>query len=274
MKYKDLFKYSKDNNKNKDFEESAIYFLIEEVNQLKRHDIILKMNDDLDNENVLIELVDKYIKDNIPVQYLLNCAYFYGNKFYVDNNVLIPRFDTEILVEKAISLIKQNNKKLRIVDIGTGSGIIAITLKLNCENVIVDAIDISACAIEVAKKNAKNMNVDINFINNDLLEGIDEKYDIIISNPPYIEIGEYVEDIVKNNEPSIALYSDDKGLYHYKKIIDASLNNLKEDGILLFEIPDNKCDALIAYASKYYNSCEYFRDFNNQRRVLLIKNKE
>ena len=273
MKYKELFAYVKLNNKINDFEEEAIYFLIEELNHLKRHEIILKMNDNVDNEERLMDLINKYIKDNIPVQYLLNTAYFYGNKFYVNESVLIPRFDTEVLVEKAISLIKDRNKKLRIVDIGCGSGIIAISIKLNCD-VIVDAIDISKEALEVVKKNAKDLNADICFIKNDLLDKIDTKYDMIISNPPYIDDNEYVADIVKANEPKIALYSEDGGLYHYKRIIDSSLHNLNDDGILLFEIPDNKCDAIIAYASKYYKDIEYIKDYNNQRRVLIIKNKE
>ena len=197
MKYKELFAYVKLNNKINDFEEEAIYFLIEELNHLKRHEIILKMNDNVDNEERLKDLINKYIKDNIPVQYLLNTAYFYGNKFYVNESVLIPRFDTEVLVEKAISLIKDRNKKLRIVDIGCGSGIIAISIKLNCD-VIVDAIDISKEALEVAKKNAKDLNADICFIKNDLLDNIDTKYDMIISNPPYIDDNEYVADIVSS----------------------------------------------------------------------------
>ena len=272
MKYRELFKYARDNNQIKDFEEEAIYFLIEEINHLKRHEIILKMNDDLDNEDILMEKVNRYIKDNIPVQYLLNTAYFYGNKFYVNENVLIPRFDTEILVDKSIDLI--NNKKCRVVDIGTGSGIIAISIKLKCENAIVDGIDISPLALDVAKKNAHDLNADINFINNDLLYGIDTKYDFIISNPPYIDGDEYVSDIVRSNEPSLALFSEDKGLYHYKKIIQSSLNNLNDAGVLLFEIPDNKCDALMEYASMYYQDIEYIKDYNNQRRVLIIKNRK
>lgn len=272
MKYKELFKYARDNNQIKDFEEEAIYFLIEEINHLKRHEIILKMNDDFDNEDILMEKVNRYIRDNIPVQYLLNTAYFYGNKFYVNENVLIPRFDTEILVDKSIELI--GSKKCRIVDIGTGSGIIAISIKLKCENAIVDGIDVSPLALDVAKKNAHDLNADINFIENDMLDGIDTKYDFIISNPPYIDKSEYVSDIVSSNEPKLALFSEDKGMYHYKKIIQSSLNNLNDDGVLLFEIPDNKCDALMKYASMYYQDIEYIKDYNNQRRVLIIKNRK
>jgi len=272
MKYKELFKYARDNNQIIDFEEEAIYFLIEEINHLKRHEIILKMNDNVDNEDRLMDLINKYIKDNIPVQYLLNTAYFYGNKFYVNEDVLIPRFDTEILVDKSIELI--GSKKCRIVDIGTGSGIIAISIKLKCENAIVDAIDISPVALDVAKKNAHDLNADINFIENDMLESIDTKYDFIISNPPYIDNSEYVSDIVRSNEPSLALFSEDKGMYHYKKIIQSSLNNLNDDVVLIFEIPDNKCDALVEYASMYYQDIEYIKDYNNQRRVLIIKKRK
>ena len=273
MKYKEIIEYANNNRKILDYEIDAIYFIIEEVNHLKRSEILLKLDDEIDAEDKIKELVDKYIYDNIPVQYLLHCAYFYDSKFYVDENVLIPRFDTEVVVDEAINIIKSEYRErhIDIVDIGTGSGCIAISIAKCVECASIDAIDISNEALNIAKINAQNNNVDINFINNDLLEGIDKSYDIIISNPPYIEDEEYVMDIVKNNEPHIALFSADKGLYHYKRIIDESINHLKEKGIIIFEVPDNKCDDIISYASKYYKSCEYKKDYNNQRRVLIIR---
>lgn len=277
MKYIELFNYAKTNNKNIDYEEEAIYFLVEEICNKTRSEIIMNMNELIDEkkEIELIQKINKYIYDNIPVQYILNKAYFYDFSVYVNENVLIPRYDTEIVVESAINIIKEkyNNKNIKAVDIGTGSGIIAISLAKHVKNIIVDAIDISKEALDVARNNAYTNHVDINFICNDLLEDINTKYDVIISNPPYIDKLENIMELVKNNEPHLALYSNDNGLYHYKKIINQSLNNLKEDGIIIFEIPDNKCDILIEYINKYYNSIEVIKDYNNQRRCLIIQNK-
>lgn len=273
MKYKDLIEYANNNYKIKDYEEEAIYFLIEEEENISRSSLILKLNEEVKDYDLLKNKIDTYIYNNVPVQYITHSAYFYDSKFYVDQNVLIPRFDTEIVVEEAINLInrKYKNKMLRMIDVGTGSGCIAISLKKHIKNCIIDAIDISNEALKIAHKNAISNNVNINFIQNDLFSGIKIKYDVIISNPPYIEACEDVMDIVKLNEPSIALYSDDCGLYHYKKIIDQSIDILNDNGTIIFEIPDNKCDALIKYASIYYQNIYFKRDLNKQRRVLIIE---
>lgn len=276
MKYIELINYSKDKAfNNKDFEIEAVYFLIEEIINISKSELIMKMNQSIesDKEEKLIKAINEYIYNSKPVQYIIGHAYFYGNKFQVSENVLIPRFDTEVVVEKAIEEIKRTFKdeSIRIVDVGTGSGCIAITLFKELNNVIVDAIDISIDALNVAKKNASLLNCDINFIENDMLEGLDFKYDVIISNPPYIDEIEDIMDLVRNNEPKLALFSADNGLYHYKTIIDQSLVNLKENGIIIFEIPDNKCDKISEYASKYYNDIMVYKDYNNQRRVMIIR---
>ncbi len=276
MKYIELINYSKDKAfNNKDFEIEAVYFLIEEIINISKSELIMKMNQDIesDKEEKLVKAIDEYIYDNKPVQYIIGHTYFYGNKFEVSENVLIPRFDTEVVLEKAIEEIKRtfNDESIRIVDVGTGSGCIAITLFKELNNVIVDAIDISIDALNVAKKNASLLNCDINFIENDMLKGLNFKYDVIISNPPYIDEIEEIMDLVRNNEPKLALFSADNGLYHYKTIIDQSLVNLKENGIIIFEIPDNKCEKISEYASKYYNDIKVYKDYNNQRRVMIIR---
>ena len=273
MKYKELIEYANNNHKIKDYEQEAIYFLIQEVEGISRSELLMKLNDEVNNDK-LIHYVDEYIYHNKPVQYLLHKAYFYDSYFYVDENVLIPRFDTEFVLEKTIELIeKKYNHKIGICDLCTGSGCIAVILKkhIDCD---IDAIDISKEAILVAKKNIVLNNVDVKIIQNDLLDGIDKKYDIIISNPPYIDKDEYVMDIVYQNEPHLALFSEDKGLYHYKRIIDQSLNNLKDNGTLIFEIPDNKCDMIKEYASRYYDDITYYKDFNNQRRIMIIESRK
>ena len=272
MKYKELIEYANNNHIIKDYEEEAIYFLIQELEGLKRSELLIKLNEEIKNDK-LIHYVDEYIYHNKPVQYLLNKAYFYDSYFYVDENVLIPRFDTEFVVEKSIEIIKNKyHGTIDICDLCTGSGCIGIVLKKNIDCNI-DAIDISREALDVAYKNSILNNVEINLIQNDLLNGINKMYDVIISNPPYIDIDEDVMEIVKNNEPHLALFSEDKGMYHYKKIIDESLNNLKEDGLLIFEIPDNKCEDIYKYAYQYYQDIKYFKDYNNQRRMMVITNR-
>ena len=152
------------------------------------------------------------LKQGLPVQYIVGNVDFYGSIIEVNENVLIPRFETEELVDRVIKKLK-NKKNLDIVDLGTGSGCIAISLAKNL-NSNVDAVDISKEALEVAKKNAINNNVKINFYLGDMLNPLNKKYDLIISNPPYIAYDEEIMDVVKNNEPHIALYAENEGLYY------------------------------------------------------------
>ena len=186
-------------------------------------------------ENKLKEGIER-LQNGEPVQYIVGNVNFYGNEIKVNKNVLIPRFETEELVEYTISYIKKMFKeKINIIDLGTGSGCIAITLKKKI-NSNVSAIDISKEALEVARENAKKNKVEIDFIQNDMLDNISDKFDVIISNPPYISKNEEIQDIVRKNEPSLALYADNEGLYYYEKIIKQAKKNLKEKFIIAFEI--------------------------------------
>ena len=213
----------------------------------------------------------KRLKNGEPVQYIVGNVDFYGYNFIVNKNVLIPRFETEELVDRTIKYIKQYlDNNIDIVDLGTGSGCIAITLKkeINCN---VDAVDISSKALEVAKINAKNNNVDINFIEGDMLKPLTKKYDVIISNPPYIAYDEEIEDIVKNNEPHNALYAEDEGLYYYKEIIKNADKYLKERGLIAFEIGYLQGDILKEFASNYFDNIIVEKDLSGKDRFLFIK---
>ena len=169
-----------------------------------------------------VEIYKKEIKaleEGKPIQYVLGNVNFYGNTFYVNENVLIPRFETEELVEKTTNYInKYFTNPVDIIDLGTGSGVIGLTLEKKVSTNSVDLIDISKEALEVTKKNCELLNSKANLILSDMLENIptDNKYDIIISNPPYIKDDEEIEDIVKNNEPHQALYGGVDGLDFYK----------------------------------------------------------
>ena len=216
------------------------------------------------------------LKQNIPVQYIVGNVNFYGNIINVNENVLIPRFETELLTEKTINYCKKFlDKKIKVLDIGCGSGAISIALKknLNCD---VDAIDISLKALDVAKENAKLNHVDINFYQSDMLKNVDKKFDLIISNPPYISYDEEVEDIVKNNEPNIALYADDNGLKFYKEILKNATKNLNFPSIIAFEIGATQSEDITHIAKKYFPNSKIFteKDYTKRDRFLFVINEE
>lgn len=191
------------------------------------------------------------LKRGEPVQYIVGNTDFYGNIIKVNKSVLIPRFETEELVEKTISYIKQMFKgKVKIADLGTGSGCIAITLKkeIDCD---IDAVDISSDALKVAKENALNNNVEINFYVGDMLNPLSDKYDVIISNPPYISYDMEIMDNVKKNEPHIALYANNNGLYYYEEILKNINRYLKSPFLVAFEIGYEQGNDIILFVNKY-----------------------
>ena len=220
----------------------------------------------------LLEDGIKKMESGIPLQYIIGNVDFYGLNFIVNENVLIPRFETELLVEKTISYInKYFTNDLKIVDLGTGSGCIAITLSKKL-NVRVDAVDISASALEVAKKNNIINNTNVNFYLGNMLEPLSKKYDVMISNPPYIAYDEEIMDIVKNNEPGIALYADNNGLYYYEEIIKNCKNYLNENGLLAFEIGYMQASSIKKLAKKYLNKEAIIeKDYSNKDRFAFIK---
>lgn len=223
--------------------------------------------DDIYLNNALKEL-----EKGRPIQYVIGEVNFYGYDFKVNENVLIPRFETELLVDKAIKKIKKLfNKNVDILDLGTGSGCIAITLKKEADS-NVEALDISNKALEVAKENAKLNNVDINFINADMTKYTSKQYDVIISNPPYIAYDEEVMDIVKNNEPHNALYADNNGLYYYEAIIKNIPKITKDKYLVCFEIGSTQGKEIIEIAHKYLNNINITieKDYANLDRFVFI----
>ena len=222
-----------------------------------------------------IDTAIKELENGIPVQYIVGNVDFYGNTINVNKNVLIPRFETELLVDKTIKYIKTNFKnRVDILDIATGSGCIAITLKKEIDSTV-DASDISEEALKVARENALNNKVDINFINSDMLTNITKKYDIIISNPPYLTKEDDIMDIVKNNEPEIALYAKDNGLYYYDVILKNIKNNLKDKYLIAFEIGYTQGEAIKNIALKYLDNInvKIEKDYSNKDRFVFIEPK-
>lgn len=226
-------------------------------------------------KNKDIDAAIKELESGIPVQYIVGNVNFYGNIINVNKNVLIPRFETELLVDKTIKYIKTNFKNhVDILDIATGSGCIAITLKKEIDSTV-DASDISKEALKVAQENALNNEADINFINSDMLTNITKKYDIIISNPPYLTKEDDIMDIVKNNEPEIALYAKDNGLYYYDVILKNIKNNLKDRYLIAFEIGYTQGEAIKNLALKYLDNInvKIEKDYSNKDRFVFIEPK-
>ncbi len=205
-----------------------------------------------------------------PLQYILGETNFYGNKMLVNRTVLIPRPETEYLVEK---IIKENPGANSILDIGTGSGAIAIALAKEKNPAIIDAIDISDAALEIAKKNSEINKVNINFFQSDVFSNVYRKYDIIVSNPPYIPEDEFeklpIE--IKYFEPRMALVANKTGLFFYKKILGKASNFLNEKGKIYFEIGYNNGEKIKKLAEKSgFTNIEIKKDLNDFDRIIKI----
>ncbi len=241
--------------------EPLFYYALESINNLKRSDFIINPNkivstDDLNNWLQLI----KHLKQNKPIQYFFGKQSFYGLEFKVNKHTLIPRSETEELVEWIIS--NHQNKKIKILDIGTGTGCIAITLAKNLPLATVSAIDISDEALSVAKENALSHQVEVDFLNINVLEisELNQVYDIVVSNPPYVRDLEKIEIMpnVLDFEPHQALFvSNEDPLIFYRKILELAKNSLKDNGNIYFEInqylSDEMKDLFESFAYKNYS---------------------
>lgn len=252
--------------------DSESFCILEDIYKCSKSDILLNVEVDFFAEEKIKSIVEKR-RNNVPLQQILGYAHFYGNKFFVNENVLIPRFDTEILVEKLISHINKEKRKLDVLDMCTGSGIIGITLSLFTNaNILIS--DISKEALFVAKKNVENLcakNISINCGN--LFENVEGTFDIIVSNPPYISIEEK-ENLSKEvlHDPALALFASDNGLYFYKKIVENAKKYLKEDGYLFFEIGHNQGNDVKRILEKNdFSNISLMKDYNNLDRVIFAK---
>ncbi len=229
---------------NYDHEEilSFFYILSEEIIGLRRVDVAIDLDRILSEDEVSrFEDAKKRIINQEPIQYIIGNTHFYGLSFKVNKDVLIPRPETEELVDWILKDLQDVKDQLRVLDIGTGSGCIAISLAKKLPNANVFAMDISDKAIDTARENAKINEVDITFIHSDILnvQNLPHNFDIIVSNPPYVRELEKQEmkPNVLDNEPSQALFvSDHDPLIFYRKITELAKRNLKPEGVLYFEI--------------------------------------
>jgi release factor glutamine methyltransferase len=255
--------------------ESFFFILTEFMHNLKRIDVLLHpefevSETDLEKWKTIIS----ELKTEKPIQYITGEAWFYGLRFEVNENTLIPRPETEELVEWIVDGLKVKGKGQRVLDIGTGSGCIPIALKKEIPNAQVSAIDISEKALEMARKNAFDNQVEVNFVHQNILEteSLDEKYDVIVSNPPYVRNLEKQE--IKRNvldyEPHLALFvADSDALLFYRKIAQLALKSLAPNGKLFFEINQylgKETVELLEYLG--FNNIELRKDFVGNDRMI------
>ncbi|MFM1534488.1 peptide chain release factor N(5)-glutamine methyltransferase [Helcococcus ovis] len=212
--------------------------------------------------------IQEKLYDKIPLQYAIGKWNFYSRDFIVDENVLIPRPETELLVDE---VLKENLEGKSILDIGTGSGAIAISIDLESSNCNVYASDISVDALDVAKKNAAKFNSNVKFIESDLFQNIDGKFDIIVSNPPYLSEEEYdkVDEIIYY-EPKNAFVGGEKGFEIYEKIIKDASKYLNENGKIFFEIGYMQAEIVRDLLLNHgYNNIKIKKDYGNLDRIVI-----
>jgi protein-(glutamine-N5) methyltransferase, release factor-specific len=275
MKYIEAFdKYVKLlEEKNFKDAKSDILLLIYEIFDFDFSKWTMYKHDEIEDISKL-DTLNEYVKKRLghmPIQYILNRAYFCGLPLYVNENVLIPRFDTEVLVEEVLKISKKDKSK-RILDICTGSGAIAIALKKLGGFERVDALDISDKALEVARRNANELDSDINFLKSDMFSSLtcENKYDIIVSNPPYIQsdVVDTLESEVKDFEPRLALDGDVDGMKFYKIIAKNYENYLADNGVLALEIGYDEADDIRALFEG--KNVVIKKDLANLDRVAII----
>lgn len=268
MTKRELFEYGR-NKIHSEEKDSETLLIMEEVFGITRNDLLLHPNDDADER--LMPKYDEYISARNfgkPVQYIIGHTTFYGLDFLTDEDVLIPRFDTEILIEEALKVVKDG---MRVVDICTGSGCIILSIKANRKGIDATGTDISPKAVSLAIRNKEKLSLDASFVRCDLFEGLEGLYDVIVSNPPYIET-EVIEGLareVKDFEPRLALDGGIDGLDFYRRLVCDARKYLSDGGKLLMEIGYNQgekvCDLLRECG---YEDIEIIKDLSGLDRVV------
>ncbi len=250
--------------------------LVSKATGFKDEELVSHYNEQLKEEQIDILKNDLklVIENKKPIQYITNSVNFCGLELYVDERVLIPRFETEELVENTIKYLETFDKP-KILDLCCGSGAIGLALKNRLPNSIVSMSDISKDALEVANQNKKVLNLDVNIIESDLFNNIEEKYDCIVSNPPYIKTNEEIDLLVKKHEPNIALYGGENGLDYYEAILKNINKHLNEKFIIAFEIGKDQKEDIISIINSYLNNVEIIalKDLSNNDRMIFVKSK-
>ena len=252
-----------------------LMYMLDEMREFNEN-LALELTEE--DEQKYFQLINKHIKDDTPLSHLVGFEYFYDRKFKVTSDVLSPRMETEELVYKVIDYIRKNNlTNIKILDLCTGSGIIGITLKKELEefDVKILASDISSRALTVAKENASSLEADISFVESDLFSNIQDKFDIIVSNPPYIahDDKKTIKENVLNYDPHLALFADEEGMYFYRNIIEKSRQYLNEKGVIFFEIGYDQKEKIITLGENNKFETVVYKDINGRDRIAVLKSQ-
>ena len=277
--YREVLNKTIKNISNTDISDEAVRILMLELCNMSSADLYLHYEDEIDPE-VLEKFndgVERLLK-NEPLQYILGYQWFYGNKIIVNEEVLIPRYETEELVANVLAdsdYFFKDKEEIVIADVGTGSGAIAVSLAKEEPKFRMYATDISETALDVARKNAELNGMDITFYQGDMLEPLIEKglkLDILVSNPPYIPVEQEVQKSVGEYEPHVALFGGNDGLYFYRKIFEKAYQLIREHSFMAFEIGFDEKDALLKLAQQYFPNDRYdvLKDLNGKNRMLFI----
>lgn len=253
-----------------------LMYMLDESSQLFSNKLSEQLSKEI--EEKYFSLIEKHIREDVPLSHLVGFEYFYDRKFKVTKDVLSPRMETEELIYKVVEYVKANKKNnLKILDLCTGSGIIAITLKKELDQFFIDVVasDISEEAIKVAEENAQFHDATIKFIQSDIFENIDEKFDIIVSNPPYIDRKDEVtmQDNVLKYDPHLALFAEEEGMYFYRNIIEKASSYLNDNGVIFFEIGYDQKDKIIKLADMNNYHAEVYKDINGRDRMAFLVEK-
>ena len=251
-----------------------LMYMLDENSQLFSNNLSEQLSKE--KENLYFTLIDKHIKEDAPLSHLVGFEYFYDRKFKVTSDVLSPRMETEELIYKVIEYIKKSKKNnLKILDLCTGSGVIAITLKKELEDYPVEIIasDVSVAALNIAKENANTNKAEVSFIQSDIFENIKDKFDIIVSNPPYIDYKDRttMQDNVLNYDPHLALFAEEEGMYFYRRIIEEAKEHLTQDGVIFFEIGYDQREKIIELSRLNNYNAKVYKDINGRDRMAFIK---
>jgi release factor glutamine methyltransferase len=264
----------------KGMEASGVKLLMMHFSHLTPTKLYLSIDDPMPEEfrSEFLNAVDQYVNHHRPVQYIMGYVSFYGYDFTVNDSVLIPRFETEELVANVLIQYDKmfQGKKARLVDVGTGSGCLAVSLAMEEPNLEVTATDISQEALEVAKANALRIGAKVDFLQGDMLSPLQgKKFDILVSNPPYIPENETVAEIIKDYEPNIALFGGLDGLKFYRIILSQAKSILNDQFIMGFEHGYDKAGEIRTLASSIYPDAEIFtiQDLSKRDRMTFIVNK-
>ena len=277
--YREVLRQAQKQLRDKDMNEQEAQLYMVELCALKVHDLYMEIDQEMD-----AELKDTYeagierLLKNEPLAHILGYEWFYGYRFSVNQDVLIPRPETEELVANILAEYDeyfQDQADVTLVDVGTGSGAIAVSLKKEAEAMNVMGTDISEKAIAVACENARSNQAAVPFMVGDMLEPLIDrnlKVDILISNPPYIPIHEEMESSVVDYEPHVALFGGDDGLKFYRIIFENCRKVLKEKAMMAFEMGWNQKEAMIKLVQTYFPNDRYeiIKDMSGKDRMLFI----